>query len=48
VKGVSKEQLTKEQEEEFIEKWKCAYQQGDRYFSPNLSKSDTGISILIS
>lgn len=37
----------KENEIEFIKKWKQKYEIGDRYFSPNLSKSDTGLSFNI-
>ena len=33
--------------EEFINKWKEQYEKGDRYFSPNLSKNDTGLSFNI-
>lgn len=29
---------------EFLEKWKDEYEIGDRYYSPNLSLSDTGLS----
>lgn len=29
------------------EKWKTTYEQGDRYFSPNLSKKNTGLSLKI-
>ena len=32
-------------EERFIKKWKEQYETGDRYFSPNLSKTDTGLSL---
>ena len=44
------EELTdadKENEEIFMEKWEKEYKQGDKYFSPNLSKSDTGLSFNI-
>ena len=33
------------QVKEFKEKWKKYYEQGDRYFSPNLSKKETGLAI---
>jgi hypothetical protein len=37
-----------EKEEEKIQiKWKDMYKKGDVYFSPNLSKSNTGLSILL-
>ena len=36
-----------ENEEKFIKKWKKQYEVGDRYFSPNLSKKDTGLSFNI-
>ena len=36
-----------ENEEKFIEKWKKQYEVGDRYFSPKLSKKDTGLSFNI-
>ena len=47
VKEISKKQLIKEQEDKFIEKWKEQYEKGDIYFSPNLSKSNTDLSIKI-
>ena len=34
-------------EEEFIKKWEKEYEKGDIYFSPNLSKSNTGLSLNI-
>ena len=33
--------------DEFIKKWKKQYEIGDKYFSPNLSKKDTGLSFNI-
>ena len=47
VKEITKKQLTKEQEDKFIEKWKKQYENGDIYFNPNLSKSNTDLSIKI-
>jgi hypothetical protein len=38
------EDYEKENEEEFINKWKKQYEIGDKYFSPNLSKNDTNLS----
>lgn len=37
----------KTQIEEFTKEWKKYYEQGDRYFSPNLSKRNIGLSINI-
>ena len=37
----------KEQVEDFKKKWKKYYENGDRYFSPNLSKKNTGLAINI-
>ena len=34
-------------QEEFIKKWEKQYQRGDIYFSPNLSKTNTGLSFNI-
>lgn len=34
-------------EKEFLEKWKKEYEKGDIYYSPNLSKNNTGLSIKI-
>ena len=45
VKKISDADITKDNEEEFIEKWKKQYDIGDRYFSPNLSKNNTGLSL---
>ena len=36
-----------DKQEEFIDKWKNQYKKGDIYFSPNLSKADTGLSFNI-
>lgn len=36
--------IQKENEDEFIKKWEKQYEIGDRYFSPNLSKTDTSLS----
>ena len=37
----------KTEEEQLQEKWNKAYQKGDAYFSPNLSKSNTNLAINI-
>ena len=37
----------KEEEEEFVQKWKEIYKQGDRFLSPNISCKDTNISLKI-
>lgn len=39
--------IEKQNEEEFIKKWKNEYEIGDKFFSPNLSKKDTGLSFNI-
>ena len=39
--------IEKQNEEEFIKKWKNQYEIGDKFFSPNLSKKDTGVSFNI-
>lgn len=39
--------IEKQNEEQFIEKWKKQYEIGDKFFSPNLSKKDTGLSFNI-
>lgn len=36
-----------DEQEKFIDKWKDQYKKGDIYFSPNLSKADTGLSFNI-
>ena len=36
--------VAKDNEDKFIKKWEKQYDIGDRYFSPNLSKKDTGLS----
>lgn len=40
-------QVEKVDEEKLQEKWKNQYKNGDVYFSPNLSKSNTGLSLNI-
>lgn len=40
-------QIEKTGEENFQNKWKEMYERGDVYFSPNLSKSNTGLSLNI-
>lgn len=42
-----KDNYLKGNEDEFIKKWKNQYEIGDKYFSPNLSKKDTGLSFNI-
>ena len=37
----------KTEEEKLKEKWKHVYEKGDIYFSPNLSKTNTGLSLNI-
>ena len=37
----------KDEQDKFIEKWKEIYNQGDRFFSPNLSSTNTNISFKI-
>ena len=37
--------VEKNSDDEIKEKWKKFYENGDRYFSPNLSKTDTGLRI---
>lgn len=41
------DQLEKTNEEKIQEKWEKIYEKGDIYFSPNLSKKNTGLSINI-
>lgn len=36
---------SEEKAEEFMRKWQKQYEIGDRYFSPNLSKKETGLAI---
>ena len=36
--------VEKDDEDRFMLKWKRQYDIGDKYFSPNLSKKDTGLS----
>ena len=38
-------QTEKKEEEKFQNKWKEMYEKGDVYFSPNLSKTNTGLSL---
>ena len=38
-------QTEKTDEENFRNKWKEMYEKGDIYFSPNLSKTNTGLSL---
>ena len=36
-----------ETEKKFLKKWEKQYEKGDIYYSPNLSKSNTGVSLNI-
>ena len=47
VKQLDDIEKEKNQEIKLKEKWKELYKKGDIYFSPNLSKTDTGLSINI-
>ena len=48
VKGLKNaEKPNEEEQKEFIEKWKENYDKKDRFFSPNLSYKDTGLSFSI-
>lgn len=44
---IKAEKPNKEQEEQFIEKWKENYAKKDSFFSPNLSYQNTGLSFNI-
>ncbi len=46
VRGVNQIEKNKEDEEKIMNKWREEYKKGDAYFSPNLSKTNTGISII--
>ncbi|MCI8273616.1 MAG: glycosyltransferase [Clostridia bacterium] len=41
------EQADKTDEQKILSKWKAYYEKGDIYFSPNLSKKNTGLSLNI-
>lgn len=47
VKGLNQVEKDKKDEEKILNKWRENYKKGDVYFSPNLSKSNTGLSINI-
>ena len=47
VKGLRESYKNQEQEIEFKKEWKQELQQGDKFYSPNLSKTNTGLSINI-
>lgn len=44
VNKIDQDRVTKNEEEKLMKKWKGFYDKGDVYFSPNLSKRDTGLS----
>lgn len=44
---LEKKELSKDKEDAFIKRWDKQYKNGDKYFSPNLSKNDTGLSFNI-
>ncbi len=45
VKGLRESDKKQEQEREFQREWQHEIEKGDRFFSPNLSKTNTGLSI---
>lgn len=47
VKELREGYKNQEQEKLFKDEWKEEYERGDRFFSPNLSKNNTGLSINI-
>jgi hypothetical protein len=47
VKRLDENKKIKSEEEKIIKKWKEFYDKGDIYFSPNLSKTNTGLSLNI-
>lgn len=47
VRGLDQVEKNKKDEEKILNKWREDYKKGDVYFSPNLSKSNTGLSINI-
>ncbi len=47
VKKINQAEKNKEEETEIQNKWKEIYEKGDIYFSPNLSRRDTGLSLNI-
>lgn len=47
VSGLNQADKNKKDDERLLNKWRNTYKKGDIYFSPNLSKTDTGLSINI-
>lgn len=47
VEKLNQAEKIEEEEKAIQEEWKEFYQKGDIYYSPNLSKADTGLSLLI-
>lgn len=47
VKKLEQAQKIQDEEEKIKNKWKKEYEKGDIYFSPNLSKTNTGLSIKV-
>ena len=45
LKSLKDSEKNANEEQRFIEKWKSVYDKGDVYFSPNLSKQETGLTI---
>ena len=46
VRGLNQVEKSQEDEVKILNKWKEEYKKGDAYFSPNLSKTNTGLSII--
>lgn len=47
VNGLNQSDKSKKDKEKLLNKWRDTYKKGDIYFSPNLSKTNTGLSINI-
>lgn len=47
VKGLEQTEKVPSQEKKLIQKWKDFYKKGDIYYSPNLSKNNTGLGLNI-
>ena len=47
IKGLNIEKDDERTTKEFLEKWKKEYEKGDVYYSPNLNKTNTGVSLNI-
>lgn len=47
VSGLNQSDKSKKDKEKLLNKWRDTYKRGDIYFSPNLSKTNTGLSINI-